>query len=557
MPVRRAGGCLAWQAMRFLPRVASLAGRMSGRTSSTPEVAPDGRPVPDFVLAGVFDRDWYAGEAGRSFASDGDADLDYRRWGTRRLQAPHPLFDPCVVAAVPDGDGALADFLALDDHQGLPPHRGWDSAAYIEDHPDAPDHPWGLLGHVTERLSDDLVLRLATLDGGRDVAWGAVRERWRAVGVEWARGGRQARPAWTQAFDTRVPDDAAHALGRVSVVMPTRDRGRLTRAAIESVQRQTWTDWELIVVDDGSEDDTALIAEVLAGRDPRIRVIRADARGSSAARNAALAQVRGDFVAFLDSDNRWEPDFLAGMLEHLAGARAGFGTVRAVVGEGPRFRPSDVSYENLLLRPVMDLNAVIVRSEVAASVGSFDESLPRGADYDWLIRLARDGRPVYLPVVAMSVDLHHQNTDRVSLREPASWLERVQARHEIDWGHLPPAREGTRRSLVVVSRGDVAAALAAVRDFRGSDPWEAVVVDNSEGREVAAELTSVIANEPALTYVRMPLPVSDEHAATVGFARTRGASVSVSIDGTAPRPVDVEQTIRDQYVTLAADGAQR
>ena len=104
--------------------------------------------------------------------------------------------------------------------------------------------------------------------------------------------------------------------GLASVVMPTRNRASLIGRAIESVLAQSHVDWELLVVDDGSSDETS---EVL-GRftdDPRIRLFWLDSRGVSAARNVGLAHARGNWIFYLDSDNRWCSGFLRTMLAYL------------------------------------------------------------------------------------------------------------------------------------------------------------------------------------------------------------------------------------------------
>jgi len=97
---------------------------------------------------------------------------------------------------------------------------------------------------------------------------------------------------------------------RVSVIMPTYDRADTIRRSIASVQAQTDPDWELVLVDDGSRDDTADVVAAIAQRDARIRYIRQDNQGVAGARNRALRASRGAHIAFLDSDDEWLPHHL-------------------------------------------------------------------------------------------------------------------------------------------------------------------------------------------------------------------------------------------------------
>jgi glycosyltransferase involved in cell wall biosynthesis len=93
----------------------------------------------------------------------------------------------------------------------------------------------------------------------------------------------------------------------VSVIMPTFNRADTIRRAIRSVQAQTFTDWELIVVDDGSTDNTVAMIE---GCDPRLKLIRQENQGTAGARNAGLSASAGSYIAFLDSDDEWLPHHL-------------------------------------------------------------------------------------------------------------------------------------------------------------------------------------------------------------------------------------------------------
>lgn len=103
----------------------------------------------------------------------------------------------------------------------------------------------------------------------------------------------------------------------VSVIVPVHDVAAHVGAAIASLQAQAFTGFEAIVIDDGSTDGSGDLAQAAIGGDPRFRLIRQDNRGLSAARNAGLALARGAFVAFLDGDDRFAPQFLSQMLAAL------------------------------------------------------------------------------------------------------------------------------------------------------------------------------------------------------------------------------------------------
>jgi len=95
--------------------------------------------------------------------------------------------------------------------------------------------------------------------------------------------------------------------GRVSVIIPTFNRAYCLPTALGSLQQQTYPDWEALVIDDGSKDDTAAVVQRLAAADPRIKYHHQQNGGVSAARNRGLDLSEGEWVAFLDSDDAWEP----------------------------------------------------------------------------------------------------------------------------------------------------------------------------------------------------------------------------------------------------------
>jgi glycosyltransferase involved in cell wall biosynthesis len=186
----------------------------------------------------------------------------------------------------------------------------------------------------------------------------------------------------------------------VSVVLPTYNSAHFLGTAIESVLAQTLQDWELIVVDDGSTDDTR---DVVAAFGPRVRYVYRENGGAAAALNAGIRLARGTYVAFLGADDRWAPEKLALQVAQLDSLPSTVGVVysdlllvnledETVLGrflggrEPPRGRVLSqlVRTEGSFLHPC----ASLVRREVFDNVGVFDESLKTHEDWDLWIRVA-------------------------------------------------------------------------------------------------------------------------------------------------------------------------
>ena len=182
----------------------------------------------------------------------------------------------------------------------------------------------------------------------------------------------------------------------VSVVIPTHNRPEATVRAARSVLAQTHGALELLVIDDGSTDDTA--ARVLRLDDPRLRVVRQENGGVARARNRGLAEARGAYVAFLDSDDAWRADKLARQVVAMeaAPARVGFCStgceIRSATGVEMRGAgPRGDAFAALLLRNLVHAptSCGLIRREVHEAVGGFDPSLPAIEDWEWLQRVAR------------------------------------------------------------------------------------------------------------------------------------------------------------------------
>ena len=179
----------------------------------------------------------------------------------------------------------------------------------------------------------------------------------------------------------------------VSIVLPTYNRADLLAEAIASVRAQTFRDWELIVVDDGSTDRTPEALRAWAAQDPRLRWVTGAHRGVSAARNVGLRAATGGYLAFQDDDDVWRPAKLARQVAALEAHPAwAFVYTQAELryedGTSKLREPLADSFETLLARNTIALPAVLLRRAIAVSLGGFREEMDVAEDVDLWLRLA-------------------------------------------------------------------------------------------------------------------------------------------------------------------------
>lgn len=197
------------------------------------------------------------------------------------------------------------------------------------------------------------------------------------------------------------------ATPRVSIILPAYNRETLVARAIDSVLAQTFTDFELILVDDASKDGTRAVLETYRDH-PKVRLILSDVnRGGSGARNLGIEAARGDLIAFQDSDDVWLPGKLAAQVAALdTHPKAGLCYCGSLFFEGTRsyYIPEpvfdrlggDLSRE-MLRRNTTSTQTLVVRKSVLDQTGLFDASLKRFQDWDLMIRIAQITELVFLP----------------------------------------------------------------------------------------------------------------------------------------------------------------
>jgi glycosyltransferase involved in cell wall biosynthesis len=283
------------------------------------------------------------------------------------------------------------------------------------------------------------------------------------------------------------------ATPEVSVVLPTRNRSSMLMQAVSSALSQEGVQLEVIVIDEGSSDDTP---ERLARiDDDRLGVIRHERpKGVAPARNAAIARARGGWIAFLDDDDLWAPDNLR---TQLAAAGSGGHSLsycrRIEIDEqgfvlhlSHRVHADDLARRMLSNNVIGGPSGVLVRTDLLDRVGAFDESFSALADWDLWIRAAAGGTAIACPEPLVAYRHHAQNmmtadpaaimaefdllrekhrdrARRAGVEFGAAWLTRWRAARDLAEGRrLSAARAYFRAGVKLRDRRDLLRAVAAL-----------------------------------------------------------------------------------------------
>lgn len=189
----------------------------------------------------------------------------------------------------------------------------------------------------------------------------------------------------------------------ISVVLPVWNRRELLESAVQSVMNQTYGNWELLVVDDGSADGSGDVVRRLQS-DSRIRLLTQDHEGVCRARNLALHATRGEIVAYLDSDNEWFPWYLsavAGAFRTHPDADCAYAAQLVEGGNHGETWIRSVRFDrdSFAEHGVIDLNVFAHRRNLVGRFGGFDERLTRLVDWDLILRYTEHQDPVAIPTI--------------------------------------------------------------------------------------------------------------------------------------------------------------
>lgn len=230
-----------------------------------------------------------------------------------------------------------------------------------------------------------------------------------------------------------------------SIIMPVWNRADTVRRAVESVLRQTFREFELVIVDDGSDDGLeTVLAPYLAGN---VRFFRTDHRGVSAARNLGIRQARHEYIAYLDSDNEWHPGFLERMRDVFAddpACRVAYCMIRVYEKDPVTLQPCFVrtigngfSFEALVNGNYIDMNALVHGRDCFEHTGFHDETLKRLVDWEFVLRLTSKYRPCFVPEALVDYYLEFSGNTITGNQDPGAPLRAIQRRNHM---HTQPVR---------------------------------------------------------------------------------------------------------------------
>ncbi len=542
---------------RLPPTVATELSRAAIEAPQTKAAVEDAFAAFRDAPGDDFDEAWYlaaypdaAGDVARgAFASALD---HYVAAGARAGHSPSAFFDeggiraalPPIARAIETGHlhSAFGLYLHLGKGDALDPVPGFASHAYVAAHPQAAGaNP--LLHMRTSGLSP------WPSDAGTSTGYLAVPALPRRL--DQRNPATSIYGAWMNRLDLKpevharlAADEAAMRnfvttrgvtrSPRISIVMPTFNRAYTIAEAIQSVLDQTYQNWELLICDDASTDRTPMV--VAQFQDSRIRYMQFEKSNGAATRNKGLRYANGEYIAYLDSDNLWDPLFLDVMLRSLLDnpgqsfAYAGYLDTE-IVGSVVRLEKLSLPDFNgiaLSNRNFIDLNTIMHHRRVYDWLGGFDESLERLQDWDLVLRFTSIFNPIFVPYclayyrrnIAWGQVTHlflESNIQNTVAEKTAARLDRGHERLKVRWPSRP--------RLAILAQGGEGHARAARTFAELAAPYADITfvgVDSNpnDGRLSGLVLPPNLFQNPArLGYALSLVP---DCAATVSFGSDAG-----------------------------------
>ncbi|TVR64837.1 MAG: glycosyltransferase [Candidatus Competibacteraceae bacterium] len=496
--------------------------------------------------SGIFDRTHYLD----SYPDVREAGLNplvhFIRKGTAEGYLPNPLFETeWYLETYPDvaesGINPLLHYFIHGVTEGRNPSPYFDTLDYLERHPELRKSGVNPLAHCLAHEDVAAYLLVKKSAASESVEKPGPQPAARASGMQRPRplfhdfSSYERNSLFILKLEAPFSEEAKRVIGHmsgvrrhlarhyadmpetalVSIIMPTYQRSACIGTAVRSALTQTYRNFELIVIDDGGEDDTAAVLAAFA--DLRIRYFRLERNsGAAAARNYGLKQARGEYVTYLDSDNTMEPDFLRILLGELLVENNAFDMAycaqNIMVGDAGSgtARLEAVRYASFC-RPVIenrnyiDLGALLHRRTLIERFGGFNERMQRLIDWEFLLRLSEQQYPKPVPCILSSYyhDVaNNQITKLKSWRRALAHLDGYLAERGVADqlpGHAIPGLDSmyslrfsptprrTRKVSIIIPSFEcldyLRLCIESVNRFTNV-PFELIIVDNASARSV-------------------------------------------------------------------------
>lgn len=344
----------------------------------------------------------------------------------------------------------------------------------------------------------------------------------------------------------------------VSIIMPAYNREDTIPAAINSVLTQTYPNFELIVIDDGSSDSTA---EVVKGfKDDRVRLVNGPGRsGVSEARNIGLRAAKGQLIAYLDSDNTWQPEYLTAMVAalhqspHAQAAYSGQYLYRGTHPEPFAIRFASFNKGLLENRNYIDLNCFMHSKHVFKKTGMFDTRLKRFVDWDLILKISSDFTIISVPVLLSNYfyelaenAITNDNTLNGYIdivREQHNTREFIKGRALLRFDQNEPTKHSLPKPkldhhvTVVIpnyeSLEDIQDCLTSIRKYYDKKQVDIIVVDNASAPEVREYLSEKAVKEFGIIYIENDFNAGFTYAVNQGINAAKPDSDIVLLNNDA------------------------
>lgn len=344
----------------------------------------------------------------------------------------------------------------------------------------------------------------------------------------------------------------------ISVIMPAYNRQDTIGAAIDSVLKQNYQNYELIIIDDGSIDDTVEV--INSYKSSKIRLIKGKGRsGVSEARNLGLRESEGDVIAYLDSDNTWEPDYLGAMIGALdksndsKAAYCGQYLYRGVQTKPFAIRFASFNKSLMENRNYIDLNCFVHFRDILNVTGMFNTQLKRFVDWDLILKISSEFKIISVPVILSNyyyelaenaITNDHTLNDYIHVvREQHNTREFIKGRALLRYGQIEPIKNGFVKpkldhniSVVIPnyeSLDDIKECLSSIRKHYTKDTVEIIVVDNASSAEVRSYLKNIAVKEMGIVLIENDVNYGFTYAVNQGIQKAKSGNDIVLLNNDA------------------------